>query len=212
MTAVRQWVSDLLLGVRLAMGGGRTSWVRLALTGAGIGIGVAVLLAASSVPSMLQAREERSAAGTAVRGEATPGRDVLYDRPWSTEFRGKVIGGRFVVAGGSNAPVPPGLSRVPGDGEVVVSPALARLLDSPEGELLRERFPQRRVGLIGQAGLNAPHDLEFVAGDATVRQGSRKAVLSYGGAKRERELDPILSLLIMIGVVALLFPVLVFVG
>ncbi|MEJ2857243.1 MULTISPECIES: FtsX-like permease family protein [unclassified Saccharothrix] len=212
MTVVRQWASDLLLGVRLAMGGGRTSWVRLALTGAGIGIGVAVLLAASSVPTMLQARGERGAAGSAVLGEAEPGKDVLHDRRWSTEFRGKGIGGRFVSATGPNAPVPPGLSRVPGDGEVFVSPALARLLDSPEGELLRERFPQRRAGLIGLAGLNAPHDLAFVAGDDSVRQAPGDPIVAFGGVERERELDPILSLLIMIGVVALLFPVLVFVG
>ncbi|MFI9813065.1 FtsX-like permease family protein [Saccharothrix variisporea] len=212
MTVVRQWAADLLLGVRLALGGGRTSWVRLALIGAGIGIGVAVLLGASSVPSMLQARAERGAAGMAVLGKAEPGKDVLYDRRWSTEFRGKGIGGRFVAATGPGAPVPPGLSRVPGDGEVFLSPALARLLDSPEGELLRERFPQRRAGLIGQVGLNAPHDLEFIAGDDSVRQVPGKPVVAFGGAERERELDPILSLLIMVGVVALLFPVLVFVG
>ncbi|XVV03496.1 FtsX-like permease family protein [Actinosynnema sp. CA-248983] len=208
---MRLWFSDLLLGVRLAMGGGRTSWVRLALTGAGIGIGVAVLLTSTSVPSVLQSREERQAASQAVLGDAE-GRDVLYEQRWMTDFRGQGIDGRFVTASGPNAPLPPGLSKVPGDGEVVVSPALAKLLDSPAGELLRERFPQQRVGLIAEAGLNAPHDLVFVAGDATVPQDPDRAVVAYGGERQDRELDPILSLLIMIGVVALLFPVLVFVG
>lgn len=209
---MKLWFSDLLLGVRLAMGGGRTSWVRLALTGAGIGIGVAVLLTATSVPSVLESREERRAAASAVQRKAEPGQDVLYERRWFTEFRGRGIDGRFVVATGPGAPVPPGLSRVPGDGEVVVSPELAKLLDSPAGELLRERFPQRRVGVMGQAALNSPDDLMFIAGDVSVPREPDLAIVSFGGERQDRELDPILSLLITIGVVALLFPVLVFVG
>lgn len=209
---MKLWFTDLLLGVRLALGGGRTSWVRLALTGAGIGIGVAVLLTASAVPSMLESREQRDAAATPVLGEPRPGQDALYERRWFTEFRGRGIDGRFVVATGPGAPVPPGVSRVPGDGEILVSPELARLLDSPAGELLRERFPQERIGLLGQAALNAPHDLVFIAGDASVPRESKRAILAFGGEGQDRELDPILSLLIMIGVVALLFPVLVFVG
>ncbi|MEU7531817.1 FtsX-like permease family protein [Saccharothrix sp. NPDC042600] len=209
---MKLWFTDLLLGVRLALGGGRTSWVRLALTGAGIGIGVAVLLTASAVPSMLESREARDAASTPVLGEPRPGQDALYERRWFTDFRGRGIDGRFVVATGPGAPVPPGASRVPGDGELLVSPELAKLLDSPAGELLRERFPQERIGLLGQDALNAPHDLVFIAGDATVPREPERAVLAFGGEGQDRELDPILSLLIMIGVVALLFPVLVFVG
>ncbi|MFC6089404.1 FtsX-like permease family protein [Saccharothrix lopnurensis] len=208
-----RWLSDLALGVRLALGGGRTSWVRLALTGAGIGIGVAVLLAASSVTTVLSERDARSSATQEVTAESPPsGQDVLYQAYWNTEYRGDSIDGRFVRASGPGAPVPPGTSRVPGDGEVFLSPALAELLASPEGELLRERFPQEVVGTIGRSGLNAPHDLRFYAGDATVSEEDGTAVVSFGGQLRERSLDPILSLLIVVGVVALLFPVLVFVG
>ncbi|MEV0676644.1 FtsX-like permease family protein [Actinosynnema sp. NPDC050436] len=208
-----KWLSDLALGIRLAMGGGRTSWVRLVLTGVGIGIGVVVLLMASSVPTMLAARAERGSAGQGVPVQGDrPTSDVLYVADWMSDYRGQSIVGDFVLPSGPDAPVPPGLSRVPGDGEIALSPELARLLDSPEGEQLRERFPQRRVELITQPGLNSPRDLAFVAGDATVQRDVRKAVASYGGAAQERRLDPVLSLLIMVGVVALLFPVLVFVG
>lgn len=210
---MKRWLSDLALGVRLSLGGGRTSWVRLALTGLGIGFGVAVLLVASSVPTLLSARGERGAAGQQVLvQDTTPTSDVLYLKNWLSSYRGESINGDFVLPSGPNAPVPPGLSRVPGDGEIAVSPALARLLDSPEGEGLRERFPQHRVAEITQPGLNAPNDLRFVAGDATVPRDDKSAVVSYGGGVRERSLDPVLSLLIMVGVVALLFPVLVFVG
>ena len=206
-----RWFADLALGVRLALGGGRTSWVRLALTGAGIGIGVAVLLAAASLTSVLSERAERQAAAEPVTDKQASG-DVLHSVFWTTEYRGDTIAGRFVKAGGPGAPVPPGTPEVPGDGEIFVSPALAELLASPDGDLLRERFPQRVVGTIGQDGLNAPHDLVFWAGDATATEGGDDPITRFGGERQERTLDPILSLLIMVGVVALLFPVLVFVG
>lgn len=208
---MRLWFSDLALGVRLALGGGRTSWVRLALTGAGMGIGVAVLLAASSATTVLSERAERQAAAEPVLSE-TPSGDVLYAMFWDSDYRGQSIVGRFVRGTGPDAPVPPGLSRVPGDGEVFLSPALAELLASPEGGLLRERFPQRVIGTIDQAGLNAPNDLVFYAGDATLAEDGLNAITSYGGQVSERVLEPVLLLLIMVGSVALLFPVLVFVG
>ncbi|MFD7652967.1 FtsX-like permease family protein [Actinosynnema sp. NPDC059797] len=208
-----RWFSDLALGVRLALGGGRTSWVRLALTGAGIGIGVAVLLAASSLTTVLSEREARSAESAAIIAKSPPsGQDVLYRAFWNTEYRGETISGYFGRATGPGAPVPPGVPGVPGDGEVFLSPALAELLASPEGELLRERFPQDVVGTIDRAGLTAPHDLVFFAGDASVTAERGDAVVRFGGELEERDLDPILSLLIAVGVVALLFPVLVFVG
>lgn len=213
---MRQWVSDLALGVRLALGGGRTSWVRLALTGAGIGIGVAVLLTAASVPTVLSERAEREAIGAQVTGGTADGEeasgDVLYSTMWFTAYRGESVTGYFVKGSGPDAPVPPGMSRVPGDGELFASPALRALLESSDGALLRERFPQRVVGTIGQIGLNAPNDLLFYAGDATVEEDAETAVVSFGGQVHERTLDPLLTLLIMVGVVALLFPVLVFVG
>ncbi|NUT45797.1 MAG: ABC transporter permease, partial [Saccharothrix sp.] len=207
-----RWVTDLVLGVRLALGGGRTSWVRLALTGAGIGIGVAVLLAGASLTSVLSERAEREAAAEPVTAESVSGRDVLHTTFWDTYYHSQAITGWFVQATGPAAPVPPGLPKVPGDGEMFVSPALAELLASPEGELLRARFPQRVLGTIGQEGLNAPHDLKFYAGDATTAENGAAAVVSFGGEVAAGDPDPVLSVLIMVGVVALLFPVLVFVG
>ncbi|GAA1345484.1 ABC transporter permease [Saccharothrix algeriensis] len=209
---MKRVLSDLLLGVRLALGGGRTSWVRLTLTGVGIGIGVAVLLVASSLPTVISSRAERTAAAQAVTADPETSGDVLYANSWTSEFRGRPIAGRFVHASGPGSPVPPGLSGVPGAGEIVLSPALADLLDSPEGELLRARFPQQRVGVISQAGLTSPHDLTFVAGDPSVERSRTTAVVSYGGTAPGRVLDQVLTLLILVGVVALLFPVLVFVG
>ncbi|MEU5691410.1 FtsX-like permease family protein [Actinosynnema sp. NPDC020468] len=207
---MKSWTSDLLLGVRLALGGGRTSWARLALTAVGIGIGVALLLTASSVPTILSARDRHQAENQPITGENTP--RALLETPWVTEYRGTPISGSFVEATSPTSPVPPGLTRLPGDGEIFLSPALAALLASPEGALLRDRFPQQVVGKITEPGLMAPNDLRFVAGDSSLDPSSATSVTGYGGQPDEIAQDPVLTLLIMVGMVALLFPVLVFVG
>ena len=49
-------------------------------------------------------------------------------------------------------------------GEMVVSPALKRLLDSGDGTLLRDRLPYRVVGTIGEPGLIGSHELAYYAG------------------------------------------------
>src|SRR5256885_14519001 len=66
-TWLAQWVSDLRLGVRLAVGGGRTSKTgiaRLVLGTIGIGLAVAVLLVGASAGPLFNARSERTAAHT----------------------------------------------------------------------------------------------------------------------------------------------------
>ena len=68
-------------------------------------------------------------------------------------FRSEHIRGVIVAPDGPHAPVPPGLQSLPGPGELVVSPALARLLGSQDGKLLRPRLDHPIVGSIGDDGL-----------------------------------------------------------
>ncbi|MFI5907593.1 FtsX-like permease family protein [Dactylosporangium sp. NPDC051541] len=66
----------------------------------------------------------------------------------------------YVAALGPGAPVPPGLDRLPGPGELAASPALQRLLrDTPDDEL-DDRFPGRVALTIRPEGLG--HDNELV--------------------------------------------------
>jgi hypothetical protein len=60
--------------------------------------------------------------------------------------------------------VPPGVDRLPGPGEVVVSPALAQLMRAVPDDQLRNRFPGRVVGSIGPEGLIAPAELVGIVG------------------------------------------------
>jgi hypothetical protein len=203
-------IGDLALGVRLAVGGSRKSWGRLVLQGVGIGLCVAMLLLAAAIPNAMDVRDDRGDA----RSEVTEGdgpAPVLAEDMY-VHFRSLDIPGTYVNVRAQNAPVPPGVERLPQDGEIVVSPALAELLASPDAELLRPRFPQKVIGTIGAAGLIGPHDLMFYAGDSRIAESTGTKVYGYGRAYERPELNPVLWMLSLVGIVVLLFPVLVFVS
>jgi ABC-type lipoprotein release transport system permease subunit len=208
---VNQVISDLALGVRLAVGGSRKSWARLALQAIGIGLGVAVLLFAASLPSVMDARAERQDARNTVSQGSGPAPLLMEEQ--SHPFRSDYLLGSYLKAQTPNAPAPPGIDRVPGDGEIFVSPAVADLLAGPGGELLRPRFPQKIVGTISPAGLLNPGELRFYAGDSAIEESpGSNTVYGWGVVHSSRGLDPLLWVLSLVGVVVLLFPVLVFVG
>ncbi|MFD8495349.1 FtsX-like permease family protein [Amycolatopsis sp. NPDC059657] len=206
------WAGDLALGIRLAVGGGRTSGTgvaRLLLGTIGIGLAVTVLLFAASADHAISGREARKLAGVP---DSTPIAGVvpLAMRDGSTSFRDKRISVRYVHAGGANSPKPPGLDRIPAPGELVLSPALADLLHSESGSLLRPRFAGPRIGTIGVAGLVNPDDLRaYIGADASL---TGNAVYAFGSPAPPDGLDPGLLTLLLIGIVSLLAPVFVFVA
>ncbi|WP_424183320.1 FtsX-like permease family protein [Actinokineospora sp. G85] len=203
--------TDLGIGVRLAVGGGRTAMTRLVLGAIGVGVAVAVLLLAASVGPLMQARSDRANL-TTVSTEAIAGVEPLYERRVSAEHRGDGLDLRYVNAGGPSSPVPPGADRVPAPGEAVVSPALAERLADPDAADLRQRLPERIVGTLPASVLTDPHDLTAYLGvGPEVRASDRTSeVYSYGGFPVDESLDPTLLLLVLLGTVALLAPVFVF--
>jgi ABC-type antimicrobial peptide transport system permease subunit len=213
---VFRWWNDLVLGVRLAVSGGRAGWGRLALTAIGVGMGVAVLLAATSVNHMMQSRDDRGyarAVASGVSGSSTTAVDPVYVAQRNSEFQGRDISGYVVQKTGPRPPLPPGVDRLPDVGEVVLSPALSDLLNSPAGELLRPRFTEHVVGVIGPAGLTGPNELFFYVGVPTVSAQSDVAkVYQFGRPSVPTELDGMLWLLIVLGSAAFLVPVVVFVA
>jgi hypothetical protein len=195
----------LVLGARLALAGGRT---RLALTAAGVGVGVALLLVAASVPNMLGARRDRTAArdDAPLTRSAGPLQVAMAD----TEFHTASIRGRL-LHGDAGAPAPPGVARLPRAGELVVSPALARLLASRDGALLRPRVAGRVIGTIGDAGLAGPAELAFYRGVARMPDDTRR-IRAFGSPSSPQALAPALLLLATVALAALLMPVAVFIA
>ncbi|WP_329383742.1 ABC transporter permease [Streptomyces sp. NBC_01716] len=216
-TGLRAWARDLALGARFAVSGGREGWARTALTALGVGLGVALLLAATAVPRILDARDARSLAlgipSASSQSAADGGTDTFIWADATTEFRGDPVSGRLLRPEGADAPPPPGVTKIPGAGEMVVSPALRDLLASSEGELLAQRLDDRIVGTIGDPGLVDPGDLRYYAGSSTLNveaAGIRSS--GYGREASGTPFNPLLVVLVILMCVVLLVPVGVFIA
>lgn len=217
-TGARAWTRDLGMGIRFAVGGGREGWVRTLLTAVGVGLGVALLLGAASVPDLIQNRDARSTARTPAN-QFTPKKIERSDKSLleidaGTDFRDHEISGRTLRADGARPALPPGLREMPKAGEMVVSPALRDLMNSSGGKLLKERFADYRVvGTIGDAGLMSPKELYYYTGSDTLTRSQGAHRIDEFGYKTPTEpLDPLLVVLVVLICVVLLTPVLIFIG
>jgi hypothetical protein len=129
--------SDLELGVRLAVAGGRSALARLLLIASGISLGVGLLLSVVGIFPAEAAVERRAAARQfeVLEGNESPPPDhVLLDYAGTT-FGERPIAITYLAPVG-RPPTPPWLDAFPRPNEIVVSPDLAELLASPDGALV----------------------------------------------------------------------------
>ncbi|AWW37816.1 ABC transporter permease [Streptomyces cadmiisoli] len=219
---LRQWSRDLAMGVGFAFSG-RGGWVRAVLTGVGVGLGVALLLLTTALPNALEARHDREQSRTDFSvlsfGEnAIPKSDAtLLIADVGTTYHDRDVRGRALEPEGPRAPLPPGVDKFPAVGEMVVSPALKRLLESADGKLLRERLPDRIVGTIDEPGLIGSRELAFYRGTeglaAQLDTGPVDRLERFGDPNPTSDpWDPVLTLLLLVVFVVLLMPVGVFVA
>lgn len=208
-----RWFADVLLGARIGLATGQEGWVRTTLTAIGVGLGVLLMLLAVSVPAMMEAREARSSArDLPTQQAARPAEDTLLARAAGIRFRDGVIFGMEVQPEGNAPPLPPGLDALPGPGEIVVSPALADLLASPDGALIKPRLDYPVVGTIGPDGLTGPAELAYYLGSDTLDDTIASRIDHFGNAGHGVPFQPLLVVLIVIGFVVLLLPVAIFVA
>ncbi|MBP2584451.1 hypothetical protein J3A78_004929 [Streptomyces sp. PvR006] len=212
---LRTWPRDLALGSRFAVTGGRSGLLRTLLTATGVGFGVALLLLASSLPNMLFQREVRESVRAVDGSEqvTAPRADSFLHLGRTTAYRDDAVTGLLLTPEGDSPAVPPGAAAFPERGEMLVSPALRDLLDSPDGALLKERLPYKVGGTIGPDGLIGPAELRYVAhvGFLTTENFDGRGV-RYGWSVPEEPMNAFLILLVVVACVVLLLPVLVFIA
>ncbi|MDX3697567.1 ABC transporter permease [Streptomyces europaeiscabiei] len=218
---LRQWSADLTMGVKFAFTGGREGWIRVLLTGVGVGLGVALLLLTTAIPNAMQTREDREYARIAFAlGGPEPAKadNTLLVAEVSTEFRGREVLGRQLEPEGLRAPLPPGIKKFPAPGEMFVSPALKELLESRDAKLLRERLPYRVTGSIGESGLIGSAELAYYTGGQNLAKyhdddSGVSRIDAFNVQKPpSKETDPVLLLLVLTVFVVLLMPVGVFIA
>lgn len=210
------WLRDLGLGIRFAVSGGREGWIRTLLTALGVGLGVALLLGAASVPTLLNQRDVRADArqmGVGTEGQLERSDRTMLMVDASSSFRDDSVGGYLVRPEGQHPPLPPGIDKLPGPGEMVVSPELRKALDAPGNKLLKERYPYRVVGTIGEAGLGDPFEKYlYIGSDSLSAERDASRVDHFGMSYVSGPLDPVLIVLIVLACVVLLVPVAIFIA
>ncbi|MEU3354248.1 ABC transporter permease [Streptomyces sp. NPDC037389] len=225
-TGLAAWARDLAMGARFAVTGGRESLLRTALVAIGVGLGVALLAIAASVPHLSTAREHRENARS-VNDQPGNGRSIeasdrtLLYQAVTSDFHDKPVEGALLRPEGPRAPLPPGVRALPAPGEMVVSPALDDLLRSADGKLLRERFPYRVAGVIGDQGVMGPDELFYYAGSDRIRldaphgPGIHDApvrIERFGHEEGGDPVSPVLVVLMNMTCVVLLLPIGIFIA
>lgn len=206
-----------IVGIALRMAiGNRSAVTRLALSVLGVATGVAILLLIAGGPAVLEGRQDRLDART-VQADGTSQQGARFAvTTLADEYKGEPLLRVLVATGDADAvPGPPGVTQLPRAGEIVMSPALMRLLDSQRrvsaSDELLGRLPGRPVGSIGPDGLLYPDELVAYVG---VKSDARRPLDGYGWGQESTDVAIPASLRIVLpaAAVALILPILVFIA
>jgi FtsX-like permease family len=205
------------LGLRLTLRSGREAFVRLALTTVAVAVGVALLLGVLAEFHAFQANSNRSC-WECTQGSSLPAQLPSHGDLWNNSvdfYQGQTIQRLDVAPLGPSAPVPPGISRLPGPGQYYASPALAALLHTVPADELGARFPGTMIGTIGDKALSGPAELAIYIGytPSALRaiQGTQ-LVTAISTAPAPEVFTSFFRYAFGVGVLAVVFPILILVG
>jgi hypothetical protein len=206
------------LGLRLSLRSGREALIRLLLTALAVGIGAALLFCVLADYHAFQVSNNRQCwectQGPSSNGTATPTPGAELWQSTADYFDGQTIERLDLAALGPHAPLPPGLSRLPGPGQYYASPALAALLRTVPRDELGDRYPGRLVGTIGDKALTGPDELVIFIGHKPAQLAAMGAqvVTHIATAPPKQVWTSYFRYAFAVGVLAVLFPMLILVG
>lgn len=207
----------LRLGLQLTLRSGREAFVRLLVTAAAVAVGVALLLGVLAEFHAFEANAYQQC-WSCTSGNPVPAALPTHGELWNNSvdfYQGQTISRLDVAALGPDAPVPPGISKLPAPGTYYASPALEALLRTVPADELGDRFPGKLAGTIGQAGLNGTNDLAVYIGYTPAAlnkiSGTTWVTSIYTGAGQQ-VFTPFFKYAFYIGVVAVLLPMLVLIS
>ena len=207
------------LGLRLALRGGREALTRLLLTAFAVAIGVTILLSVFADFHAFQKTSDRpsweSTSGASLAAVPGPTPNAMLWNYSENIYKGQFIEQLDVAALGSNAPVLPGVSKLPSPGQFYDSPALAQLLKTVPSNELGNRFPGKQVGVIGQPALSFPNELVVYVGLAPSQFANLKGtteVTHIATAAQLQGTTNIYKNAFGIAALAILFPLLILIN
>jgi hypothetical protein len=181
------------------------SRVSAAFVAVGVAVGVVLVLWLLAAPDALQSRAERESWRSNPNAvDATDARAAVVVAHNRDDLGGELVERFDVAALKPGVAAAPGIPFVPGPGEVLLSPALARLDTG-------DRFADKVIGSIGPEALKYPDELVAIIGHepGTLYGYYRPDLL--GPAEVDTS-DGLLHLLTSIGLVVLVVPCLVLVA
>jgi hypothetical protein len=208
----------LRLGLRLSLRSGREALIRLILTTVAVGVGVALLLCVLADFHAFQVSNNRPCWECT---QGAPAGSQVASAPnaelWNTSadyFDGQTIERLDLAALGPHAPLPPGISRLPGAGQYYASPALAALLRTVPRDELGDRYPGRLAGTIGDQALTGPDELVIFIGykPAQLAALGAQVVSKIATAPGKQVWSAYFRDAFVVGVLAVLFPMLILIG
>jgi cell division protein FtsX len=208
------------LALRLALHSGREAFVRLLVTTIAVAAGVAILLSVLADFHAFQVSNHRPFWEGTVRSDSTgrpdqPAPNAELWRYSNDVFNGRTIERLDVAALGPDAPVPPGISRLPRAGEFYASPALSALLRTTPRDQLGDRFPGSQVGTIGERALTGPDELVVFIGHSPAELAKVPPafrVEEIATAPGKQVWSPYFRDAFVAGALAFLFPILILIG
>jgi hypothetical protein len=208
------------LAARITLAGGRESAVRLALTALGVALGVCLLLFAAVAFPALHAHDVRNGWVQTSSHNTRPADDEATTDPLLWRVRTDRFGHQKILrvdvaAEGPRAPIPDFLSRLPKPGEVAASPAMRTLLHDTDPAQLGDRYRGRVDLTVARQGLQSDDQLVVVVGRSPASLATEDGVsrvLSIEGAPFKHGFTDFLRLVLVVGALALLVPIVVFVA
>jgi hypothetical protein len=207
------------LGLRLSLRSGREALIRLILTTVAVGVGAALLFCVLADYHAFGVSNNRQCwectQGAPSNGTATPTPNAELWSSSADYFQGQTIERLNLAALGPHAPLPPGISRLPGPGQYYASPALAALLRTVPRDELADRYPGRLAGTIGDQALSGPDELVIFIGYKPAQLaalGNAQVVTKIATSPPKQVWTPYFRYAFAVGVLAVLFPMLILVG
>ncbi len=206
------------LGLQLVLKGGREALTRLLLTALAVAIGVVVLLGVLADFHAFQKTSNRASwesTSDAGDGQITANTNALYWNYSESIYKGQFIEQLGVAPHGSNPPMLPGISKLPGAGEFYASPALASLLKTVPKDELGNRFPGKEIGTIGESALSFPTELAIYVGYSPNQLAAMPGTIGVTHIATKAQLQGttnIYRVAFGLGAVAVLFPLLILIN
>ncbi len=204
------------LGIQFILKGSREALIRLLITTIAVAVGVTILLGVFADFHAFEQTSDRpsweSTSGTAISGIPKNAEHAVLWNYSENIFKGQFIEELNLAALGPNAPILPGIPRLPGPGQYYASPALSQLLHTVLKDELGDRFRGSQIGTIGQAALSFPTELALFDGytpSQLIRQPGTVAVTHIATGAQLQGTTNIYREAFGIGAIAILFPLLI---